>query len=55
MSVYLIFMSTPVKGKLVEKQGRKISGLRGKTYDSGVATGFLVGPLIIIREQISYM
>jgi hypothetical protein len=25
------------KGKPVEKQGRKVSGLRGKTYDSGAA------------------
>jgi hypothetical protein len=26
-----------VKGKPVEKQGRKVSGLKGKTYDSGAA------------------
>jgi hypothetical protein len=25
------------KGKPVEKQGRKVSGLMGKTYDSGAA------------------
>jgi hypothetical protein len=25
------------KGNPVEKQGRKVSGLRGKTYDSGAA------------------
>jgi len=25
------------KGKPVEKQGRKVSDLRGKTYDSGAA------------------
>jgi hypothetical protein len=28
-----------VKGKPVEKQGRKVSDLRGKTYDSGAAKG----------------
>jgi hypothetical protein len=25
------------KGKPAERQGRKVSGLRGKTYDSGAA------------------
>ena len=32
-------LSTAEKGKLVERQGRKATGLRGfKTYDGGVAT-----------------
>lgn len=27
----------PVQGKPAERQGRKVSGLKGKTYDSGAA------------------
>jgi len=31
------FGGSSEKGKPVEKQGRKVSDLRGKTYDSGAA------------------
>jgi len=37
-------ISLLAKGKPVEKQGRKVSGLKGKTYDSGAAGLILVAP-----------
>jgi hypothetical protein len=37
------------KGKPVEKQGRKVSDLRGKTYDSGAA-GFVLVALMFINK-----
>jgi len=41
------------KGKPVEKQGRKVSDLRGKTYDSGAAQRFNYGrsPVWSMKES----
>jgi hypothetical protein len=44
------------KGKPVERQGRKVSDLRVKTYDSGAArTGFRPPFFIDIREEENTM